>query len=596
MNHILRNTALSAAALCLAASLSSCGDGKPDEADLVLLYTTDVHGACLPFDFNRNAPAKTSLAQVSTYLQRERAAHPDAVMLFDTGDFLQGQPSMYYYNYVATDEPHVVPLVANYLGYDAVGVGNHDIETGEPVYHDRLPGQFQMPWLCANAIDTRTADGSPMFQPYTVIERQGLRIAILGMITPNIGAWLPKSLWPNLEFQDMVECAAKWVPIIQEREHPDLLVGLFHSGGDYTVGGSDLDTYKNENGGIPAAIKVPGFDLILLGHDHQPRLTQVVNVAGDTIPVLDAQTQSAKLGRADIHLKRQGKGYRKEIQTSLIPMDTVAVDTAFVSHFAFAVDAVNHYVDKPLGTLTEDLYSHDGLFGPSKFMDFIHEVQLWATGADISFASVLSSNAVVNAGTLTMRQLFTLYRYENKMFTLQMTGDEVRRFLEYGFSQQFSGMSSKADHLLRFKLDDQGNVMQGERGAELYTPSFNYTSAAGIRYTLDLSRPEGERVQILSMSDGTPFDSAKEYKVALNSYQACGGGGFIPVGLGWSDELLAARTLVTSMKDVRQYVAEYIEQVGTIVPRSRGDWEILPRDWWTDAKRRDEALLNPLQR
>jgi 2',3'-cyclic-nucleotide 2'-phosphodiesterase/3'-nucleotidase len=529
-------------------------------------------------------------------LQRERAAHPDAVMLFDTGDFLQGQPSMYYYNYVATDEPHVVPLVANYLGYDAVGVGNHDIETGEPVYHDRLPGQFQMPWLCANAIDTRTADGSPMFQPYTVIERQGLRIAILGMITPNIGAWLPKSLWPNLEFQDMVECAAKWVPIIQEREHPDLLVGLFHSGGDYTVGGSDLDTYKNENGGIPAAIKVPGFDLILLGHDHQPRLTQVVNVAGDTIPVLDAQTQSAKLGRADIHLKRQGKGYRKEIQTSLIPMDTVAVDTAFVSHFAFAVDAVNHYVDKPLGTLTEDLYSHDGLFGPSKFMDFIHEVQLWATGADISFASVLSSNAVVNAGTLTMRQLFTLYRYENKMFTLQMTGDEVRRFLEYGFSQQFSGMSSQTDHLLRFKLDDQGNVMQGERGAELYTPSFNYTSAAGIRYTLDLSRPEGERVQILSMSDGTPFDSAKEYKVALNSYQACGGGGFIPVGLGWSDELLAARTLVTSMKDVRQYVAEYIEQVGTIVPRSRGDWEILPRDWWTDAKRRDEALLNPLQR
>lgn len=593
MKTTLGKTALLAGAMCAALATVSCGDGKPEEADLVLLYTTDVHGACLPFDFNRNAPATTSLANVSTYVNNMRQAHPDGVMLFDTGDFLQGQPSMYYYNYVDTTSEHVVPMVANYLGYDAVGMGNHDVETGEAVYHDRLPSQFKMPWICANAIDTRT-DGQPMFQPYAVIERQGLKIAILGMITPNIGAWLPKNLWPNLEFQDMVECAQKWVPIIQEKEHPDLLIGLFHSGGDYTVGDADVDTYKNENGGLPAAIKVPGFDLVLLGHDHMPRMGQVVNVAGDTVCYIDAQTQATKVGRADIHLSRNGKGYNKQIVTSLIAMDTVAVDTVFAAKFAPQIEAVNRYVDRPLGELTEPILSRDGMYGPSKFMDLIHNVQLWGTGADISFASVLSGNARVDAGTLTMRQLFTLYRYENKLFTLEMTGDEVRRYLEYGYGQQFGVMTSADDHLLRFKEEETD--AEGVRRAQLFTPSFNYTSAAGIRYTVDVRKPIGERVEIKSMSDGSEFDLNKTYKVAINSYQACGGGGFIPHGLGWDAETLASHTVAATTKDVRQYVAEYIEQMGTVTPTMRGDWEVIPTDWWAKGAARDDLYLNPLQR
>lgn len=129
---------------------------RPAETDLVVLYTTDVHGACLPFDFKRNAPAHVSLANVATYVNEVRKQMPDGVMLFDTGDFLQGQPSIYYSNYVDTTDTHIVADTYNYLGYDALGVGNHDIETGEDVYVRRLPSQFRMPWLCANAIDQRT--------------------------------------------------------------------------------------------------------------------------------------------------------------------------------------------------------------------------------------------------------------------------------------------------------------------------------------------------------------------------------------------------------------------------------------------------------
>ena len=386
--------------------LASCAAPKPQEADLVLLFTTDLHGACLPFDFKKNAPAKTSLANVCTYVNEQREENPDAVMLFDTGDFLQGQPSIYYYNFVDTADMHIMPRVYNYLKYDAIGVGNHDIETGEDVYGRRLRSQFEMPWLCANAIDQRT--GEPMFQPYMVMERQGVKIAVLGLITPHIHAWLPKTLWPNLKFEDMVECAKKWVPIIQQKEQPDLLIGLFHSGYDYTTGGCDMDTPFNENGSVPTAIKVPGFDIVLCGHDHQPRMFNVANVAGDSVLILDAQTQAKLVGRANIHLQLVDGKYQKTITPELIDMAEVAPDPTFCETFQPVIDEVNNYVDAPIGELSAPLYGEPSLYGPSEFQDFIHEAQLWATGADISFAAVLAPHDMIPAGPITMRHLFTL--------------------------------------------------------------------------------------------------------------------------------------------------------------------------------------------
>lgn len=574
--------------------LTNCSQSRPQEADLVLLYTTDVHGACLPYDFSRGHEARFSLSNVSSYVQQERAQHPDAVMLFDTGDYLQGQPSIYYHNFVDTTTTHIVAQVANYMGYDALGIGNHDIEAGEAVYEKRMPIDCQMPLLCANAIDTRT--GKPMFHPYTIVERQGIRVAVLGMITPNVPAWLPQALWPNLEFQDMTECAAHWLPIIQKEEKPDLIVGLFHSGGDYTTNGNTLDSYKNENGGIPAATKVPGFDIILLGHDHELRQTHIVNVAGDTVHVLDARSAASCVGRADIHLTWQGNGYCKQITTAIVPMDDVTPDSAFNATFAEQINTINHYIEAPLGTLTGALQASPSLFGPSEFMDFIHDVQLWATGADVSFAGLLSAHAVVEPGTLTMRHLFTLYKYENLMYKLSMTGDEIRQYLEYGYSKQFAVMKSAKDHLLAYVFDADGNIQRNSYGARTVTPTFNYTSAAGIRYTVDVSRPVGSRVQIHSMTDGTPFDPAKRYVVAVNSYQASGGGGFLPDGLGWDKATIAERTMTTTTKDVRSYVADYIKHHGTIRPHLRNEWQVIPHAWWKEGSKKDMKLMNPNMR
>lgn len=562
--------------LCMA--LVSCSmRQKPESADITILCTTDVHGACLPYDFKKDEPAKTSLANVASYVRETRKEANGNMLLLDTGDFLQGQPSIYYYNFVDTTTQHVAARVYNYIGYDALGVGNHDIEVGDAVYEHRMPEMLDMPWLCANAIDTRT--GEPMFQPYAVFCRNGVNIAVLGMITPNIHAWLPKSLWPNLEFEDMVECAKKWVPIIQEKERPDVLIGLFHSGGDYEYGDTNIDTYKNENGGIPTAIKVPGFDLVLLGHDHYARDLEIVNVVGDTVRVIDSATQARMIGRADIHLDLQQDGsYKKTITTRLVNSDEYAPDPEFCAAFEEDIRKVNDYVDAPIGQLTADLVGINGLYGPCPFMDLIHDAQLWATKADVSIAAVLSPYDKIPAGQITMRHLFTIYKYENQLFKLRMTGAEIKKYLEFGFANQFATMKTVKDPLI--KRTDDGKPA---------TQSFNYTSAAGIKYMVDISRPEGERVTIYSMSDGSPFDLNKEYSVAVNSYQASGGGGFIPVGLGWDKETLKANTIDTAPIDVRRYVASYIQEKQTITPHIRGDWEIVPKELWTAGKAREIA-------
>lgn len=580
----------------LALSLTACTTStKPVEADLVVLFTTDVHGACLPYDIKKDAPAETSLANVATYVKQEREALPGQVLLFDTGDFLQGQPSVYFSNYVDTANLHVCACTYNYIKYDALGVGNHDIETGEAVYHDRLPSQFEMPWICANAIDQRT--GEPMWEPYCIFERQGVKIAVLGLITPNIHAWLPKSLWQNLEFEDMVESAQKWIPIIQEHEHPDVVIGLFHAGGDYTVNGSDMDTYKNENGSVPTAMKVPGFDLCLLGHDHQQREFKVLNMAGDSVTIIDAQTGAKVVGRADIHLTLQQNGlYKKEIKTRLVPMKGVDPDAGFCELTRPIIDKVNEYVNAPVGQLTEPLVGINGLFGPCSFMDLIHDAQLWATGADISLAAVLSPYDEIPTGSITMRHLFTLYKYENQLFTVAMTADEVKKYLEFGFDRQFNTMKSPEDHLLAFEINERGEIERNNFGAKLKGITFNFTSAAGIRYQVDVSKPEGNRVTLISMSDGSAIDEQRLYSVALNSYQYSGGGLFIPEGLGWDEATLKERTIDTTPVDVRRYISQYIAEQGTITPHLRGDWEVVPTDWWKAAKERDMKLLNANQR
>lgn len=558
-----------------------------------IIETSDVHGAIFPYDLVNDRPSNSSLAQVMTYLNEQRSDTNQIVFLLDNGDILQGDPVVYYYNFEKTDTLHLYADVMNYMKYDAATIGNHDIETGHNVY-DKFNEEINFPWLAANAV--RTSDGQPYFKPYTTIERGGIKIAVLGLITPAIPKWLPEKIWEGMQFDDMIQTAEKWVKKIRETEQPDLLIGLFHAGVNYNYSGEDSTTYKNENASKLIAEKVAGFDVIFVGHDHEGWNFKTRNPNGKEVLVLGTQASARTLAVANIILKFDkfcGFFASDKMSGEIVEVKNYKPDEEFMKRFSPAFDEVKKYVSRPIGKFTKSISSRDALFGPSEFVDLINTVQLELTEADISFTAPLSFNATIKEGDLFVKDMFNLYRYENLLYTIEMSGQEIKDYLEFSCGNWFNQMKNENDNLLRYRLDENGNIIYSQRSnsPELYERFYNFDAAAGIDYVVDVTKPIGERVSILQLSDGRKFDLKTKYKVAVNSYRGNGGGDHLTKGAKIPKEELNKRVISSTDKDLRYYMMKWIEEKKTVEPKLLGNWKVIPENYWQSGKQKDYQLI-----
>lgn len=563
-------------------SMTGCADrSRNAEPDLVVIATTDVHGNFYPYDFITGTDRAGSLARVASYVDSLRnALGNDRVLLLDNGDILQGQPPAYYYNFIDTASNHLVADIYHSLGYDAAAVGNHDIETGHAVYDRwRAQSEPQTPILGANVIDTAT--GLPYFQPYTVIERGGMRVAVLGLITPAIPAWLPANIWEGLRFDDMTETAAKWAEIIRRDENPDLVIGLFHSGADSTRTASGYI----ENASLQVARNVPGIDLILFGHDHRRHCSEQTATDGYNVLTLNPAANAMSVARADVR-KAATAGGRPVVSGNIVDVTGITPSDKFMKQFDPQRAAVLDFVSDTVGYSTAEFSGADALFGPSAFIDLIHRLQLDITGAEISMAAPLSLGGTIKAGPLTMADMFTLYKYENMLYVMELTGREIQRYLEYSYAGWINTMSSQEDHLLLFNPDADDDGRPG-----LATPYYNFDSAAGIDYTVDVTAPAGNRITITGMSDGQPFDPDRKYKVALNSYRGNGGGDLLTLGAGIPSSELPSRVIWATDRDMRYYLMQAIKEQGAISPEVFGNWSFCPAALAEAGAARDRKIL-----
>lgn len=555
--------------------------------EITILATTDIHGIIHNYDFIEDQELNPSLASVETYVNKLKEAGESYVLL-DNGDNLQGQPSVYYYNFVDTVSAHLLGEAFNFIGYDAVTLGNHDVEAGHQVY-DRIRTLYDFPMLAANAVKTGTE--KTYFEPFVIIKRNGLKIAVLGLVTPYIPNWLPPELYSGIEFHDMLESATRWMPEIEKKD-PDLVIGLFHSGWDRRLLKSYSDGYLDENGSASVAYNVPGFDLIITGHDHNVANEKIVNIVGDTVQILDGGSRAEYLMKAEIKIESGKRENRKvKVNGSLVNLKEYKADPGFVAEFNPQKDLIKGYVNRTIGHSGKSVSTRDSYFGPSPFVGMIHTIQLKITGADISFAAPLSFDATLDAGPLTVGDMFKLYRYENFLYTMSLTGEEIRHYLEYSYSKWLSTMKMDSDNMLLFRRDKDGGLMLSNGRARLLYPPYNFDSAAGIDYIVDITREEGKRVTIVSMSDGSPFELNKSYRVAVNSYRGNGGGGHLTDGLGMDSKEMRSRLLTSTDKDLRYYFIELVEKEGSIKGGEMSNWKIVPENWVEKAKETDYRLL-----
>ncbi|MBR5378054.1 MAG: bifunctional metallophosphatase/5'-nucleotidase [Bacteroidales bacterium] len=512
--------------IALITVLASC---STKETTLTIIETTDTHGRYDEF------------ANDAYTLKKMKAELGDQLILLDNGDDMQGTPFQYCSNQDA-EHPNLVSEVLNYFPYDAACVGNHDVEAGRKVF-DRVYSETKVPVLAANVIDETT--GEPYFTPYILLERDGYTIAVLGLLTPYVVTWVPDRLRPGLRFDQLEAAAEKWVKLIREKEHPDLMIGLFHSGWEPMAQNLPEDhPLGRENAVKWVAEHISGFDLIYYGHDHRARAEKLTNPNGEPVYVLNSGCRGQGLAKAEVTLK---KGKKPQISIELMPTDGEEKDEAFLAMLQPYLDRAEAYQNKEVAELPVSISSDEVFNGPCLWVDEIHRCQMETVEAegihaDISMAAPLSGGKTIEAGMLKVKDFFTWYPFENSLAVMALTGKEVKDFIEYAY--------------------------------EMKNPIYNFDCAAGIRYEVTDKNPMGERINIVGMADGTPFDMEKTYNVVMNSYRSMGGGNHLINGIGWAQEEIKDHVVWQSDRDLRSLFIDWASKKGVLDSEPLNCWKI----------------------
>ncbi len=517
---------------------------------LIILHTTDVHGNIRPYDYFQDAPADNGLAKVYSVIKNYRKQYKN-VLLLDSGDLIQGTPLIYYFNHIASDQPNPMMYVMNYMRYDAFAVGNHDIEQGYMAY-DKARREADFPWLSANGV---YEDGATFFKPYTIINRNGIRVGIIGLTTPAIPMWLDPALYPGIHWEDMVVSAKKWVD--QVRPQVDVLIGLFHAGmnADYSKNYTDAQNLPNENATRLVAENVSGFDVILCGHSHRryPYSDDDPAKVGNTLMLMSG-SHARYLGVAELTLSQKEMGWKIDNSSSqILAMDSVAIASEIMDLTENYHSQTLSYIRETIGISTDTISGRNSREGDNVLVELINKAQIATTGASISLAASFNTRFQLDPGEIKIKDVYGMYRYENFLYTIEMTGQQIKDYLEYC-----------AEYFIYNPETRQVDTNRDMAG-------YNFDMAEGIAYEIHVKNESGNRIiNLTDLSSGKPLDLNKIYTVAMNSYRASGGGGHLA-----ACGITQANVTWKSSEEMRNILANYIRTEKNISGKVDNNWRIV---------------------
>ena len=457
------------------------------------------------------------------------------------------------------------------------------METGHAVY-DRVQRDLVkagIPFLAANAV--RDDNGKPYFPAYKMVDKAGLRIAVLGYQNANINAWLSEELWKGMHFERIAGRIQQDVDAVRRKEHPDVVVAIIHSAtgeGDGTNAESEaLDVFNS----------VRGVDWVICAHDHRP-----YTETRDSTALINSGSHTRYLGYGKMHVKvEKGAIVEKTFETRLIPIKAALVDTLMRARFRPEFEAVRDFTLQEVGVLNVDLRTREAYKGMSPYINLLHTICLAQEPAQISIAAPLTYNRDIAAGVLRFNDLFTIYPFENQLFVISMSGTELVQYLEASYDRWIQTVRRPGEHVL--KIVPRNDARTQQKGWSFVNRAYNFDSAAGINYTVDVTKPRGERVTVLSMADGSAFEESRTFNVAMTSYRASGGGGLLDeIGIDTDD---IGRRVVARYPEIRNLLYEYLLENGSIDPEVISDpavigsWRFVPEKLAVPALRADLALL-----
>ncbi len=580
------SAALAAAGYAAPAQAHRGGHGhghRHDRTRLTVLGTTDLHGNVFNWDYFKNAEFDNTahddigVAKVATLvsaMRRERRGEP--TLLLDAGDTIQGTPLAYYY---ARVEPitegakHPMALAMNLMDYDAAALGNHEFNYGIDTLR-AYEEQLNFPLLGANAVDAHTK--RPVFPPYVIRRfkpRHGphVKVGILGLTNPGIAIWDKANVEGRMEFPGLVEQASRFVPEMRRRGC-DVVIVAAHSGAD--TSSSYGDELPPENASSLIAAEVPGIDAILVGHAHKEIPQRYVRntTTGRDVLLCEPLYWGMRLAVMDLELQRRRGGWRVVAATSQTLSSNLVAERRDVARAVRRQhDTVVAYVNSVIGTSATALSAARAVVEDVPIIDFIQYVQAdavkTATGGTLpvlSIAAPFNRSASFPAGEVTYRDVAGLYIYDNTLLGIQVTGAQVKDYLEHSarYFKQVSGPGP-------FTMDQVTNAVTPT--APGGTPDYNFDSVAGLdadlTYDIDIAQPPGSRITGLAY-DGAPVAADQQFALAINNYRQSGGGGFPHVA--------AAPVLYNAQVEIRQLLIDWVTANGTIDPAgfASTDWQL----------------------
>jgi 2',3'-cyclic-nucleotide 2'-phosphodiesterase (5'-nucleotidase family) len=537
--------------LALAFSVhTSAGSDAAQRAHVVILGTTDMHGRIFPIDYYTNKPDNVGIAKIATLVKEARKNDPN-LLLVDSGDTIQGTPLEYFHNKRNNAPPDPMMLAMSALHYDAMTVGNHEYNFGLKVL-EKARSEAKFPWLSANTYETGVkGDPTNHFTPYIIKEVNGVRVGVLGLTTPGIPNWENVPNYEGLEFKETVSEARKWVPILREHEKVDLVAIAMHMGIEENLrtGIQSPSQVPNENAALAIARQVPGVDVILMGHTHQNEPSLVVN----GVLLTQANRWASHLARVDVYLEKNSDGPWHVVarQSRTIPVtEKTALDPEIAQLGQPYDKETQDWLGRRIGESMEELTSQDCRFRDTAIIDLIQRVQLEAGKADVSMAACFNPQAHIPKGPVTVRDIAGLYEYENTLVTLELTGQQLKDALEHS-----------ARYFRAYETGKSLNELVDSR-----IPGYNFDMAEGVTYTLDITKPFGQRIQSLRFK-GQPLSPTQKLRVVTNNYRVNGGGGFTM----YKD----APVVYRSSEEVRELIIDWVERHKTIPTQADNNWRIV---------------------
>jgi 2',3'-cyclic-nucleotide 2'-phosphodiesterase (5'-nucleotidase family) len=542
MRHLVRAALILLPLGTLAAAASRAR--APREMTLLVAATTDVHGHLVGWDYYASRPdTARGLDRAATIVDSLRAAAPGRVVLVDAGDMLQGTPLTYVAARRESFAVHPVLAAMNAMHYDAAAVGNHEFNYGLPFLYAAARGA-KFPLLAANAY---AASGPAPFPGRTIVEREGVRVALIGATTPGSNAWDKDNLTGRLTIGAIVPAVRAQVDSAR-RERADVIVVVMHTGlGEPSSYDTIVTQLPSENVAAEVACAVPGIDLIVYGHSHKQMADTVI--AGALL--MQPKNWAQSVAVAALRLEQTGDGWRVASKSSsLIQAAGHAEDASVAKVVAAAHESAMRYVAMTIGSSDVRWSADSGRVVDTPLADLILEVERRTAHSDLASTAVFDIGAKIDSGPVTVGEIARLYPYENTLSAVRITGAQLRAYLEYSARYY-------------------GTYGTNEPAVHADIPGYNFDMIAGADYTIDLSRPAGNRITALSVH-GKPVTDGDSFTLALNNYRRSGGGGYAM--------LRGAPEVFNSTIEIRDLLIAEVERRKHIAPSDyfQRNWSIVP--------------------